>query len=337
MLRKSAVLVAVLALLAAAAGYWARQELRRGADNTAAVVVKIPAGAGLRAALSAVSAAGALRQPRLLEWYARWQRSGTTPKAGRYLIEAHATPLQLLQQLQEGRVILEQLTVVEGWTFAQMRQALAADPNVTHEWAGLDDRALMANLGQAGASAEGQFFPDTYRFAAGTPDREIYRMAFERMQRELAAAWQGRDHDVPFRSARELLIFASIVERETGRADERAKVAAVFANRLRKGMRLQSDPTVIYGLGSRYDGDIRTRDLRTDSPYNTYTRAGLTPTPIALPGAASLAAAAHPAPIRALYFVAAANGDGTHVFSETLAEHNAAVKRLVARTRRKAS
>jgi UPF0755 protein len=333
-------LLIVAAALAASAGgcwLWAQQELRRGAGNEAPVQVVIPPGASLRSALRLIASAGALRHPRLLEWQARLEHAGVPPKVGRYLIEAHATPLQLLEQLLQGRVILEQLTVVEGWTFAQMRHALDTDPNVAHDWARLGDQVVMGRLGQAGTPAEGRFFPDSYRFAAGTSDSEIYRMAFERMQRELATAWQDRDRSLPLGSATELLIFASIVERETGREDERAKVAAVFANRLRQGMRLQSDPTIIYGLGARYDGDIRKRDIATDSRYNTYTRDGLTPTPIALPGAAALQAAAHPAAIRALYFVAAASGDGTHVFSETLAQHNAAVKRLVARTRRKAS
>jgi UPF0755 protein len=184
----------------------------------------------------------------------------------------------------------------------------------------------MQALGHEGQAAEGRFFPDSYRFAAGTTDRRILELAYDRMQRELEQAWTARAPDLPIKDSEQALILASIVEKETGREDERAKVAAVFINRLSQGMRLQSDPTVIYGLGSRYDGDIHTRDLVTDTPYNTYTRAGLPPTPIALPGAASLQATLHPADIDALYFVATGNGDGSHHFSATLAEHDAAVR-----------
>jgi UPF0755 protein len=188
---------------------------------------------------------------------------------------------------------------------------------------------IMQQLGASGLHPEGRFFPDTYRFAAGTADSAVYRMAYERMQRELAAAWQQSAPDSVLEGPDQLLIFASLIEKETGREDERGKVAGVFANRLRIGMRLQSDPTVIYGLGASYDGDIRSRDLVTDTPYNTYTRAGLPPTPIAMPGAASLRAAVHPDKIQALYFVATGNGDGSHHFSATLEEHNAAVARFL--------
>ena len=191
----------------------------------------------------------------------------------------------------------------------------------------------MKSLGHAELPAEGRFFPDTYRFAAGTPDSAVYRMAFERMELELQRAWQDRAAELPLATPAELLTFASIVEKETGREDERARVAAVFANRLRMGMKLQSDPTVIYGLGDKYDGDIRSRDLVTDTPYNSYTRTGLPPTPIAMPGAASLQAAAHPADSKALFFVATGNGDGSHHFSATLEEHNAAVASFLKRTR----
>jgi UPF0755 protein len=225
-----------------------------------------------------------------------------------------------------GRVVLEQLTIVEGWNFAQLRRALDAHPALVHVLHGLSDEALMSVLGHEGQPAEGQFFPDTYRFAAGTSDRRILELAYDRMQHELTQAWQSRAPNLPLANAGEALIMASIVEKETAREDERAKVAAVFVNRLRRGMRLQSDPTVIYGLGARYDGDIHTRDLETDTPYNSYTRAGLPPTPIALPGAASLQATLHPADTDALYFVATGNGDGSHQFSATLEQHDVAVR-----------
>jgi len=230
-----------------------------------------------------------------------------------------------------GRVVLEQLTVVEGWTFLQLRRALDANSALSHGLHGLSDPELMQALGHEGRNPEGQFFPDTYRFAAGTADRRILELAYERMQRELAQAWESRSPDLPLASPEQALILASIVEKETAREDERPKVAAVFVNRLRRGMRLQSDPTVIYGLGSRYDGDIHTRDLETDTPYNSYTRAGLPPTPIALPGAASLQATLHPAATDVLYFVATGNGDGSHQFSATLEQHDVAVRAYLRR------
>jgi UPF0755 protein len=190
----------------------------------------------------------------------------------------------------------------------------------------MTDAEVMRALGHEGELAEGRFFPDTYRFAAGTADRKILEGAYERMQAELNNAWTARAPNLPLASSDQALIMASIVEKETGREDERARVAAVFLNRLRIGMRLQTDPTVIYGLGERYDGTIHTRDLETDTPYNTYTRAGLPPTPIALPGAASLQSVMHPADSDALYFVATGDGDGSHHFSTTLAEHDVAVR-----------
>ena len=195
----------------------------------------------------------------------------------------------------------------------------------------LSDAALMEALGHGGQAAEGRFFPDTYRFAAGTPDRRILEMAYERMQHELQAAWDARAPDLPLSSPDATLVLASIVEKETGREDERPLVAAVFINRLRRGMRLQSDPTVIYGLGDRYDGNIHTRDLETDTPYNSYTRGGLPPTPIALPGAASLKATLHPADSDALYFVATGTGDGGHQFSTTLEQHDEALRAYLRR------
>jgi UPF0755 protein len=239
---------------------------------------------------------------------------------------------EILEQLSAGRVVLSQVTIVEGWDFAQMRQALRANTDLVHSWVGLDDAAVMSELGLKGEAAEGRFFPDTYRFAAGTSDRHIYELALQRMNERLQQEWAARAPNLPVRSPAHALILASVVEKETGREDERAKVAAVFVNRLRLGMRLQSDPTVIYGLGARYDGNLRRRDLETDGPYNSYTRAGLPPTPIALPGGASIHAALHPADIDALYFVATGNGDGSHHFSATYAEHTAALRRFLQRT-----
>jgi UPF0755 protein len=294
--------------------------------------IEVSSGASLRQVLAELSRVQALRHPRLIEWNLRLHGKSLRAQAGIYQLDTGASAREILEQLASGRVVLSQVTIVEGWDFAQMRQALNASPELVHEWRGLDDAAVMANLGMKGVPAEGRFFPDTYRFAAGTSDRHIYELAMQRMKERLQAEWAARAPDLPVRSAENALILASIVEKETGREDERPKVAAVFVNRLRLGMRLQSDPTVIYGLGTHYDGNLRRRDLETDGPYNSYTRVGLPPTPIALPGGASLHAALHPASIDALYFVATGNGDGGHQFSATYAEHNAALRRFLKRT-----
>jgi UPF0755 protein len=290
------------------------------------VRVEVAPGASLRAILMGLQRQGALRQARLVELYLRLHGALPRLQSGTYELPPHASAREVLEQLIAGRVVLESVTVVEGWNFAQMRRALDAHPALAHQLSGLSAPQIMDALGHTGQDAEGRFFPDTYRFAAGTSDRKILERAFERMQAELDSAWLDRAANLPLATADEALILASIVEKETAREDERPKVAAVFVNRLRVGMRLQSDPTVIYGLGESYDGHIHTRDLETDTPYNTYTRTGMPPTPIALPGAASLRAATHPADIDALYFVATGNGDGTHQFSATLAQHDVALR-----------
>jgi UPF0755 protein len=328
-MRRALSLLLVLAALAAAAwlGWlglgW---QMNQPAASTTPVRVEVVPGSSLRTTLLALQAQGALRHARLVELYLRLH--GPTPRlqSGTYELAPHASAREVLDQLINGRVVLESLTVVEGWSFAQMRSALDAHAAVAHQLRGLSAQQLMEALGHPGEAAEGRFFPDTYRFAAGTSDRRILERAYERMQAELEAAWSGRELDLPLANADEALILASIVEKETGREDERPKVAAVFVNRLRLGMRLQSDPTVIYGLGESYDGHIHSRDLETDTPYNSYTRGGLPPTPIALPGAAALQATLHPAASDALYFVATGNGDGSHQFSATLAEHDVALR-----------
>jgi UPF0755 protein len=321
----------LLLLVALAAATWLGWlglgwQMNQPAASSAPVRVEVAPGSSLRTTLLALQAQGALRHARLVELYLRLH--GPTPRlqSGTYELPPHANAREVLDQLINGRVVLESLTVVEGWSFAQMRSALDAHPAVAHQLRGLSAQQLMEALGHPGEAAEGRFFPDTYRFAAGTSDRRILERAYERMQAELEAAWSGRAPDLPLGSADDALILASIVEKETGREDERPKVAAVFVNRLRLGMRLQSDPTVIYGLGESYDGHIHSRDLETDTPYNSYTRSGLPPTPIALPGAAALQATLHPAASDALYFVATGNGDGSHQFSATLAEHDVALR-----------
>jgi UPF0755 protein len=320
----------LLALAAGAGALWLRAEVFLAGANDAQVSLEVPAGASLRGVLGELQARGAVHHSRLLEWYARWKFPGQPMlKTGHYLIPPHVGQLDLLAQLREGRVVLEQFTVIEGWTFLQMRRALDAATTIAHDWQKLSDAEVMARLGHAGLHPEGRFFPDTYRFGAGTTDSTVYQLAFARMEQELEQAWSQRATDLWLHNADELLTFASIVEKETGRDDEREKVAAVFLNRLRKGMRLQSDPTIIYGLGTSYDGDLRTRDMTTDTPYNSYTRGGLPPTPISLPGARSLQAATHPHAFDALFFVASSRCDGTHHFSATYEEHEQEVQKYI--------
>jgi UPF0755 protein len=328
-MRRIAEYLAVAAILAVAAvALWRELDLEMDRPSAAALPARIQVlpGEPLRGILGHLQHQGALRHARLVQWYLKVHGQRPRVQAGNYEIAPHSSARTILEQMVAGRVVLEQLTVVEGWNFAQLRSALDAHPALTHTLRGLSDEQLMQALGHDGEAAEGRFFPDTYRFAGGTPDRRILALAYDRMQAELGQAWSARAPQLPLSTPTQALILASIVEKETGREDERAKVAAVFINRLRQGMRLQSDPTVIYGLGARYDGDLHTRDLETDTPYNTYTRSGLPPTPIALPGAAALQATLHPADIDALYFVATGNGDGGHQFSATLAQHDAAVR-----------
>jgi UPF0755 protein len=328
-MRTALSLLLLLVLLAAAAWlawFGLGWQMNLPAASMQPMRVQVAPGSSLRSTLLALQQQGALRHAHLVELYLRLHGPAPRLQSGTYELPPHASAREVLDQLINGRVVLESVTVVEGWSFAQMRTALDAHPAVGHQLRGLSSQQLREALGHPGEAAEGRFFPDTYRFAAGTSDRRILERAYERMRAELDAAWSGRAPDLPLANPDEALILASIVEKETGREDERPKVAAVFVNRLRLGMRLQSDPTVIYGLGEGYDGHIHSRDLETDTPYNSYTRSGLPPTPIALPGAAALQATLHPAASDALYFVATGNGDGTHQFSATLAEHDVALR-----------
>lgn len=268
---------------------------------------------------------------RAVAWYLRLKGEHPKVESGTYEIPARASPEQILQLFIEGKVVLEQVTVVEGATFADFLAVLAAAPHVQHTVKGKTAGEIMVTLGHAGENPEGRFFPDTYRFAAGTADTVILGLAYDALQRELNAAWQARSSGLPLQDPYQALILASIVEKEAALKSERAAIAGVFVNRLKKGMRLQSDPTVIYGLGDDYDGSVHTKDLQTDTPYNTYTREGLPPTPIALPGRESLMAAVQPEDTGALFFVATGAGDGAHHFSRTLEEHNQAVQAYLAR------
>jgi UPF0755 protein len=244
-------------------------------------------------------------------------------KAGSYELSQSVTPLQLLDKLTRGDVTQAEIRLIEGWTFSQFRAALDASPDLRHETTGLDDVVVLGRLQAPEAHPEGLFFPDTYLFARGSSDVAVLRRAYLAMRRHLKAEWEGRDPNVPYRSAYDALIMASIIEKETGKESERDLIGGALTNRLRIGMRLQVDPTVIYGLGSTFDGNLRKVHLLEDGPYNTYTRAGLPPTPIAMPGRASLRSAMHPAKTDALYYVS--RGDGSSQFSRNLAEHNRAV------------
>lgn len=270
-------------------------------------------------------AAGVRTDARLLYAWFRLSGQDRLIKAGNYEIPAGTSPHGLLQKLARGEETLRALTLVEGWNFRQVRAALAREEALRHDATVLDDAALMQKLGRPGVAPEGRFFPDTYTYAKGSSELALLRRALHAMDRRLEAAWAQRAPDVLLQSANEALVLASIVEKETGRGSDRALIAGVFSNRLRAGMLLQTDPTVIYGLGEKFDGNLRKRDLQADTPWNTYTRAGLPPTPIAMPGKAALMAAVQPEPTRALYFVA--KGDGSSHFSATLEEHNRAVNR----------
>jgi UPF0755 protein len=272
-----------------------------------------------------VAKSGVPVQPLLLELLARASGKASRLKAGSYELAPGATPHRLVEQLVRGEFAQHSLVVIEGWTFRQMRQAVAANPALKHDSADLSDEELLAKVAPGSGKPEGLFFPDTYLFARGASDLQVFRQAHALMKKRLDDAWASRAPGLPYKSPYEALIMASIIEKETGHKAERDMIAGVFVNRLRQGMLLQTDPTVIYGMGERYEGNIRKRDLQTDTPYNTYLRAGLPPTPIALPGAAALAAATNPARTDALYFVS--RGDGTSQFSSSLTEHNHAVNK----------
>lgn len=270
---------------------------------------------------------GVIRNRAVMVALARLQGSDRRIKAGLYRFNGAVSMWGLLQRFSEGGPDEASVTVVEGWTFRQFRVQLDRDPDVKHDTAGLSDADVLQRIGADVPDPEGLFFPSTYYFNPGTSDLEILDRAYQTMQRKLTQAWETRAAGLPLTSAYQLLTLASLIEKETARESDRPMIAAVFSNRLKKKMRLQTDPSVIYGMGSRYDGRIGKADLKRDTPYNTYTRDGLTPTPIALPGEAALQAAAHPASSAALYFVA--RGDGSSFFSQTLEQHNDAVRKYI--------
>lgn len=299
--------------------------------GTVTTPVQVPAefaiapGSHLKKTAQELEARGLIAHPAAFVLLGRLLGQAGKIKAGSYMLEQPLSPYQLLNKITLGETVLAKLTVIEGWSFAQMRAAVDGHERLRHDSAGMSDAELLKAIGAGEGHPEGLFFPDTYYFDAGASDLELYRRAYHTLAGRLSAAWQGRAQGLPYRTPYEALIMASIVEKETGAPDERPQIAAVFLNRLRIGMRLQTDPTVIYGLGARYDGNLRKVDLLADTPYNSYTRAGLPPTPIALAGAGAIEAALHPDAGRALYFVA--KGGGRHQFSNTLEEHNRAVNR----------
>ncbi len=288
------------------------------------VPLTVPSGASVASITRQLQDKGVLRSGLYLRAYARLTGMAQRIQAGDYLLEPGTRPRELLDQLVSGKVIQYSLTVVEGWTFGQLLDAVANHDRLEPTLEGLNEKEVMARLGRPDEHPEGRFFPETYHFPAGTTDLAFLQRALETMERHLNEIWQQRVPDLPLKSPYEALILASIIEKETGVEGERTEVAGVFIRRLRKGMLLQTDPTVIYGMGDRFDGNLRRRDLITDTPYNTYLHPGLPPTPIALPGRASIAAAVNPAAGDSLYFVA--DGNGGHVFSATLKEHNRAVQ-----------
>ena len=308
--------------------WWIGQPLALPAQATAdaPLEVQVPSGSAARGVATALTDAGVQTSPLLLQAWFRFSGRAREIKAGTYALKPGTTPRSLLDQLVKGEQALRSLTLLEGWNFRELMAAVRASPDLTQDLEGLDNAAVMARIGFAGRHPEGRFFPDTYRMVRQATASSVLRQAALAMEQRLALAWTQRDPSTPLHSPDEALILASIVEKETGTAADRVMVGGVFANRLRIGMRLQTDPTVIYGLGERFDGNLRRADLLADTPYNSYTRAGLPPTPISMPGWASLMAAVRPADTRALYFVA--RGDGSSQFSATLDEHNAAVRRF---------
>ena len=320
LLQSALLLFACAAVVVGALGYYA---------NTALEPAQMPlqfslkAGSSLKSAAQQMVDAGMLAEPALFVILTRLLGKTASIKAGNYEVDRPITPLDLLRKVTEGDYTQDVITFVEGWTFRQMRKALDAHPAVRHDTQGLSDAEVLRRLDLGEPSPEGLFFPDTYHFSRGGSDLAILRRAHGLMRANLMEQWERRAAGLPLATPYEALILASIIEKETGQAAERPLVAAVFVNRLRMGMKLQTDPSVIYGLGEAFDGNLRKRDLVTDTPYNTYTREGLPPTPIAMPGLASLSAALNSPKNDALYFVA--RGDGTSQFSRTLGEHDRAV------------
>lgn len=312
------------------------QQLYRPLPYQQTVTFELPRGASVRQIARQLQQAGVLHRPLYFEAYIRLFQLDSRLQAGEYVLSPGLSADQVLDKILTGDVLQHSFTIIEGWTFKQLRAALATEPLFKHTLpVDADYKQVMELLGYAGQHPEGRFYPDTYFFSRNTTDVAFLQRAYRQMAQVLERQWQQRSEGLPIKTPYEALILASIVERESALASERPLVAAVFVNRLNKRMRLQTDPTVIYGMGDEFDGDIRFRDLRRDTPYNTYTRHGLTPTPIAMPSEAAIHASLHPADSPVLYFVAKGEPDGSHHFSTNLAEHNAAVDRYQRRRRKR--
>jgi len=322
--------ISVALLLYKRANDWLRTPIP---TLTTTTIYEVPQGAPLNVVLHNLQKRNLIEHPRALSLWLRFLRPGYNLKAGEYELQAGMTPIEVVENLNSGRVLLHSLTVVEGATFSDFEKLLAANSAVHLSPAESGAPAMLKHLGAAVSHPEGEFFPDTYRFPKGTSDLELFTLAYRRMQTELEQLWERRDPDLPLKNSYEALILASIVEKEAKLASERPLIAGVFVERLRKGMRLETDPTVIYGLGSAYDGNIHKADLQRDTPYNTYRHGGLPPTPICLPGLESLRAAVHPQVTGALFFVATGKSDGSHHFSKTFEEHSVAVQHYLKATR----
>jgi len=325
-LKKFFVFCTLLVLLIAGASAWMFMRwIETPLSNDKAVEFTIKSGSNIRGASRQLVDAGVPIHPYLFEALARINGKAASLKAGSFELQTQETPQQLLKKIVEGKFSLTNLSIIEGWSFKQMRNAIDAHPAIRHDTTGLSDRDLLIKIGSKYPHPEGLFFPDTYLFAKNSSDIQVYQQAHQAMLNRLDEVWKNRAPNLPYKEPYQVLVMASIIEKETGQASERGMIASVFVNRLRSGMLLQTDPTVIYGMGDQFQGNIRKRDLTTDTPYNTYTRAGLPPTPIALPGLDALKAAVNPEPSNAYYFVA--RGNGTSQFSENLNEHNKAVNK----------
>jgi UPF0755 protein len=329
-LRKLALagLILLLVVLLGAAALWQQYQAFRAsplAVPEAGLIVDFRPGSSLRSLAQELVARGVLEHPYWLRLLGRNTGLAARLQAGEYRIAQGTRPEELLRQLATGRVLQHELTLVEGHNFREMMARIRSHPVLVQTLAEPSDAAIMARLGHEGVHPEGRFLPDTYHFPRGTTDVEFLRRAYAAMERVLNEQWEKRAENLPLKTPYEALVLASIIEKETGQAEERGTIAGVFTRRLQKGMRLQTDPTVIYGIGPDFDGRIRYVHLRTDTPYNTYTRHGLPPTPIAMPGTEAIHAALHPEPGNVLYFVS--RNDGSHHFSATLTEHNRAVNK----------
>ena len=329
----------LLVLAAVVAGGWLWQRYTQFADAPlsglqAGQSLIVERGDSLPVVLRKLREAG-VRGGDALEWRALAKQLGAAGRlqVGEYALEPGTSPRELLSAMRDGRVVSHRFTLIEGWNVRDLRAALARTQDLKQEAAKLDDGALMKALGRPGQHPEGRFLPETYLYTGGDSDLDVLKRACDAMDKALNAAWEGRDKNSVLKSREDMLILASIVEKETGIASERPQIAGLFERRLKLGMKLETDPTVIYGLGAGYDGNIRKRDLQTDTPYNTYTRAGLPPTPIAMPGAGALKAVANPAPGDALFFVASGDGSGSSLFSATYAQHQANVRLYLQRYR----